>query len=475
MRCQLTSLVAVVLLLVTAACAPRREPVKGQGLVVLEGATLITGAGGGPVEHSVVILEGERIKRIGRLGSFRYPADAEVMDLRDRWLVPGFVEMHSHIPGPPDQEQILRTYLAFGVTTLMNPMAVPETGTEPRTAVATGRLIGPRIFTAGRGLNGPSAFDGFSLMVRVNSEADARAEVQRQAAAGVDFIKVFAHMEPAVVAAVVREAHAQGLKVTGHLGRTSWQEGIDCGIDVLLHSALGGPTWELVPEPERNRFRINVLPPQSGIDEYDASLFREWRELVDLQGPLFQNLVAAIVESNVTVDPNLVVYESIIWGDDTEARERLEPDMAPLSDAEAWRSSDTNPATSGWDEEDFAEAKATWPLFLDMVRMFHEAGVRLTAGSDLINPWITPGVAWHRELELLVSAGISPREVLSIATRNGAEALGALAEIGTVEEGKIADLVVLGADPLEDIRNTRRILLVFQRGIHYDPDRLLSR
>ena len=78
-------------------------------------------------------------------------------------------------------------------------------------------------------------------------------------------------------------------------------------------------------------------------------------------------------------------------------------------------------------------------------------------------------------MELLVSAGISPREVLSIATRNGAEALGALAEIGTVEEGKMADLVVLGADPLEDIRNTRRILLVFQRGIQYGPDRLLSR
>ncbi len=475
MNRRLALFVSVLFLSMSAACPPRAELVEGEALIVLEGATLIDGTGAGPSDSTVVVLEREMIKRIGKLGTLRYPADAQVLDLRGRWLVPGFVDMHSHIPAPPDQDQILRTYLAFGVTTLMNPVATPETGIEPKAALATGGLIGPTMFTAGRGLNGASAFDNFSIFVRVDSEADARAEVERQAAAGVDFIKIFAHLEPVLVAAAIDEAHARGLKVTGHLGRTSWREAIDSGIDVLLHSALAGPTWELVPELERTRFRNNIFPPRNGLAKYEASLFREWRELVDLHGPLFHDLVTVIVERDVTVDPNLVVFESIIWGDDEEARERLEPEVAPESWAEAWRSQSVNPSTADWDEDDFAEAKATWPLFLEMIRIFHERGVRMTAGSDLANPWITPGVAYHRELQLLVSAGIPPLEVLSIATRNAAETLGVLHTFGTVEEGKRADLVVLGANPLDDIRNTRAILAVIQRGARYNPDELLAR
>jgi len=108
-----------------------------------------------------------------------------------------------------------------------------------------------------------------------------------------------------------------------------------------------------------------------------------------------------------------------------------------------------------------------------MIRHFHEHGVLITAGSDVAMPWITPGVSFHRELELLVSSGIPPLDVLTIGTRNGARALGISDEVGTVEAGKRADLLVLRADPLKDIRNTREIDLVIMNGHRYEPSALL--
>ena len=118
------------------------------------------------------------------------------------------------------------------------------------------------------------------------------------------------------------------------------------------------------------------MPPAGALADYDASLFREWRELVKLGDPAFQTLVSDLVRARVTVDPTLVVWESVAWGDDEIYRELLEPDVAPAQWATAWRKAGTNPNMVSWDAEDFAEAKATWPMFLEMVRTFHEAGIR---------------------------------------------------------------------------------------------------
>ena len=129
----------------------------------------------------------------------------------------------------------------------------------------------------------------------------------------------------------------------------------------------------------------------------------------------------------------------------------------------------------GWDPvRELTTGKAILPVALDMIRRFHERGVRIVTGTDVGMPWINPGVSLHRELELLVDAGIEPLDVLMIATRNGAEELGILSEIGTVEPGKIADLVVLGSNPIEAINNTRSIEVVFHAGHRYDPESLLA-
>ena len=121
-----------------------------------------------------------------------------------------------------------------------------------------------------------------------------------------------------------------------------------------------------------------------------------------------------------------------------------------------------------------ADAKKNFPIFLAAIRMFHDRGVRISAGTDLGNPWMTPGVSYHRELQLLAQAGIQPLEVLKTATGRGAEALGIEKEAGDIGVGKRADLVVLADDPTKDIANTRRIERVILGGREYTPADLLN-
>ena len=190
---------------------------------------------------------------------------------------------------------------------------------------------------------------------------------------------------------------------------------------------------------------------------------------MELDGELMSSLIAALVANDVTVDPTLVVMESLYFGDDPKVLERLEPQRAPPSVVSLWGSDwqqrnpfvFTNPVGIA---QNFTSGKDVFPVALQIVRRLHEGGVRLTAGSDLGMPWMTPGVSLHRELELLVQAGIDEADVIVMATRNGAVGMGLEDRLGTVEAGKLADLVVLSADPLADIRNTRSVAAVYKAG-----------
>ena len=138
---------------------------------------------------------------------------------------------------------------------------------------------------------------------------------------------------------------------------------------------------------------------------------------------------------------------------------------------EGWRQ---GTFTSGWTENDYARAKAAWSKVLGLTKRLFDRGILLTAGSDLPNPWVIPGVSFHEELQLLADAGIPPLDVLRIATANGAKALGIDDEAGTVEVGRRADLVVLTANPLDDLGNTRSIEWVILGGVAFNPDSLLA-
>jgi hypothetical protein len=179
--------------------------------------------------------------------------------------------------------------------------------------------------------------------------------------------------------------------------------------------------------------------------------------------------VRTIAERHVPVDPTLIAYATKFLGDTPRYRASPSLWLAPPPLRESWRG-----ALADWTAGDFARGHRLWPKVLRLVRRYHEAGVPLCAGSDVPNPWVVPGAGLHDELELLVSAGLPPLDVLRLATLNGAEAMGLLAERGTIEPGKAADLVVLAADPVADIRNTRTIRMVIQDGRMLDPAALIA-
>ena len=177
--------------------------------------------------------------------------------------------------------------------------------------------------------------------------------------------------------------------------------------------------------------------------------------------PEMDVVIQVLAERGIPLDPTLIAYHSKFFGDDPaymqHPQQRLIPEIA-----DGWWS--VGASTADWTSADHTRAKRLWPKIEELVRRYHRAGVLLTAGSDFPVPWVIPGVSLHQELELLVQAGIPAIEVLRIATRNGAQALGLLDEIGTVDQGERADLVVLSGDPVGDIRNTRKIEMVIHAG-----------
>jgi imidazolonepropionase-like amidohydrolase len=197
----------------------------------------------------------------------------------------------------------------------------------------------------------------------------------------------------------------------------------------------------------------------------------DWLERVDLDGDETREMIAALAERQVVFDPTLIAYHTRFFGDDPSHFEDPELNLAPAVCRAAWRRS---MAADDWTPPDFERAHALWPRLLELTRRLHDGGVPLAAGSDLPSPWVIPGVSLHHELRLLHDAGIPPLEVLKIATFNGARGLGLEHEIGSIEPGKAADLIVLAADPIKDLRNTRAISHVFLGGRFVDPAALLA-
>lgn len=429
-------------------------------VLVLTGATLIDGTDHAPRPNAAVVIRNGWITAVEDAATLVIPKGARVVDLHGKYLLPGFIDMHSHLSIGPwvmdstggrrqlkyqyDEAAALeasRTQLAFGVTTVRNPAGPTAESVGLRNRLRTGEIAGPRLFTAGWPL------DRFATVgaPTVNSPEAARAEVRSQAAAGVDYVKLYAGLGPAESRAAIDEAHRLGVRAIGHLWQTSWTDAALAGIDGIVHISPGAAN--LLPDSSRARYTRSVRGTQFMFD---------WFKYVDLAGPEIAAMDRALVEHRVTIDPTLVAFEMIAWSNDSAYSAAAQPFEPP-----SLKCTMTGPAllTTGWAAADFASAREQFKGMLAFARHLHEAGVTLTVGTDAANGWY-----FHRELELLVRAGIPAAEVLRMATRNGAISLGAISEFGTVEPGKRADLVVLGADPLADIRNTRTVEQVVQGG-----------
>ncbi len=461
-----TLILLFLLAVLFSACG---QSTTGDGLALV-GVTVIDGLGNPPVPGRAVLVRDGRIAEIAPAEGYEPPRGAKVIDLSGRFVMPGLIDMHAHATILPvgedgvmgdemhleDSEWVLRTLLAFGVTTIRNPAAPAAAGVLLRDRVASGELLGPRILTAGNALNRTRA--RFGPFVATPDETSVRQEIRRQAALGVDYIKVYASLPPELVEAAVEEAHAHGKQVIGHLQRTTWTAAARLGIDAITH----GAPWssEYLAPGQRDGYRGSIR------DRI------KWLERVDLEGPKIQEMIAVLAERKIAVDPTLLVYHTKFFGDDPSHLQNPELHLAPPTSRAAWERSTF---VDDWTPEDFARAQAVWPRVLELTKKLHDGGVLLTAGSDFPNPWVIPGVSLHQELRLLGDAGIPPLEVLRIATYNGAVALGLADETGSLEPGKVADLVVLAGDPTVSLSNTRSLIYVLHGDRFLNPASLLSR
>lgn len=421
---------ALLVTLIVTSCAPRApEPVAGT--LALVGVTLIDGLGGPPRAGMTIVIDGDRISRVAPSSHLVLDPSLEVYEISGTFVTPGFTDTHMHLRADADLDLNIRELLARGITAVRSTGASPDIASDIklREELRSGARLGPHFRVAGQPIEGPGVPASPSFAVRVSNEADLRELVGRHAEVGVDFIKLRMGLAPPLVEAGIEEAHRHGLRAIAHTGGTTWGEAARLGVDILVHlhafvSAVGKAGEDPAGEDARELARL-------------------------------------LARNGVEVNPNLVNLKAAVWGRDRQVLDHLVSGGDPRLIARTPFPHPRSPRA----EDQTARGQAVFQTSLQLTRLFHEAGVMLTAGTDAPLAWILPGVSFHRELELLVEAGISPLDVIRIATHNGAAALGLLEEIGTVEVGKIADLVVLGSDPSIDISSTQDIVAVFRAGV----------
>jgi imidazolonepropionase-like amidohydrolase len=400
------------------------------GITILKGATLIDGTGALPKSNTTIAINGSKIVYVSNgnaTNNYNLPSSAvmKVINLIGKYVIPGLFDMHAHVANvlknsynQSESEYMLHMLLAYGVTAIRNPGGPTEQSVALKENVSEGKITGPQVFTAGQLLNTPQIPIPF-IEKQVETEQDVRQEVSSQAAAGVDFVKLYVGFTPELVQAAIDEAHSQGIRVIGHLYLTNWTQAANLGIDALTHGVPVSP-FLLSKENQQKFFKAGNSP-------FNHFL---WLDLVDLNGPEVKEMIKALVNHKIAVDPTLDIYEAMI---------KAEPYNQYL-----------------------------WSKILQLTKMLYDNHVKILSGTDIPNFELVPGASLHHELELLVEAGIPPLEVIKIATANGAQALDILDEVGTIEAGKQADIIILSANPEDDISNTKKIEAVMDDGRFVD-------
>ena len=443
MRLTLSRAVALPsLFLVCLLPACRRQQPDGVALV---GATLIDGSGGPALPDAAVVVRRGRIESIGTSAGFELPPRTVRVDVAGRWIIPGLIDAHAHVA-----RWALPRYLAWGVTTVRDTHGELDSILQLRSKVNLGSIRGPRIYSAGAMIDGlPTTYP---TAIGANSTRDARQAVDRLVNDGVDLVKVFTRIDPKLLEAVIDEAKTFNLRVTGHLGLTDAVTAARAGISSIEHLS-GVPEACLADASSLYAAHYRGFFP--GLTAFE----RSW---AGLDSAVLDRVAGELAARRVTLVPTLVLHETFSRMDDPGMLQDSMLRAAPEIERQRWNVPDMV-RRAGWTETDFAafrEARPQQDLFL---RRFAAQGGRIATGTDASNQLLIPGYSEHRELQLLAAAGLSPRDALLAATRNGALLLG-VDSLGLLAPGKAADLVVLTRDPLADIGNTLAIDRVMSRG-----------
>ena len=429
----------IVLLLVAGPF--RTAPAQGD--LAITRVTVVDVERGARIPSRTVLVSGGRITAIVPARS-AVPSGTRVIDGRGRFLIPGLWDMHVHSP-LPSAERLLPTFVEWGVTAVRDMGSDAQMVSRWRSAVANGTLTGPRIFFAGPILDGPLGrampAEHRRWRIEVTGAEQAARVVDSLASLGVTFIKVHERLAPDVFQAIVRRAAERGLHAAGHIPSRA---GADAAIAAGLRSVE-----HLVNVPIPCGAEAQAIQPRTGFERIFG-----WCASTD-QRPLYARFAAA----GTWHTPTLVVQQRIALG----ARGvRGDPGTAALPDDIRRTLEAILPVDPRMTAESRRRIERLFAKRVEQVGTMHRAGVKLLVGSD--GPMVATGWAVHEELALLVRAGQSPAEALRAATLEPARYFSATDSLGTIAVGRRADLVLLDADPLRDIRNTRRIRAVIANG-----------
>jgi len=416
-----------------------------------------------------VVVEGNRIAAVGRTGKVRIPKSAQVVDARGKFLIPGLWDMHAHTLTNDSYEWIFPMLIAHGITgvrELGNNMPFEQINLL-RQEILEGRRLGPRhAATTGRILDGPeTSIPHVSTVVTTPDQGRQLVRTYKQQ--GADFIKPYNLLSREVYLAIVDEAKRQKIPFAGHIPFSmSAAEVSDLGQISLEHVQIG--IFLACSRDEANLRREWQELIKSG--NRGAGLMIVAKAVATYDEQKAQTFFALLRRNGTSVCPTSIVFRPVeLIGDErtlvSDGRMKYIPDTSRRRWREAFQQRTNIVVTP-------AEKKARFDLRMKIVRAMQRAGVLLLAGSDTPNPYTFPGFSLHEELELFVEAGLTPLEALRTATVNPAKFLGKEKELGTIEKGKLADLVLLEADPLANITNTRQINAVIANGRFFSSAQL---
>lgn len=441
--------------------------------LAITGVTVIDGTAGPPQPDMTVIVVGDRITEIGKTGRVVVPQGVEVVNAAGKFLIPGLWDMHAHV----ESEAFLGLFVGNGVTGVRHMYTASPLNPSVRQwqkEIDAGKRLGPRIVATTHPIDGPKPIVPISA-ISVTTAKEAREAVARVRKDGDDFVKVYPLLSREAYFAILEEA-AHGpkkLAVAGHVPHlVTAAEASDRGQKCFEHNH--GILLSCSKDEDRLRKELAGLMRDGtlGRDNLDAaSAWRIQLKSLDSFDPAKADVLFKKFVANGTWQvPTLVTWR--VWGrlnDPTftdDRRTKYLPLFITLTWGRESRDGTVHIRAFGitLSPKDIENNKLLFEGNLKLVKAMHAAGVKLLAGTDAPLPFCYPGSGVHDELELLVQAGLTPQEALQTATRNPAEYLDRLKDLGTIERGKLADLVLLDANPLDDIRNIRKIHAVVVAG-----------
>jgi len=426
-------------------------------VVALTHVLLVDGTGAAPASDQTIVIRGGRIAEVGPATRVSIPDGAVTMDLGGHTVIPGLIGMHDHLfytaaGGRAVQMSYTgpRLYLASGVTTIRTAGSrSPYAEINLRDAITKGVVPGPRIHLTAPYITG--AAGGGSMDV-ITSPDEARRFVAYWASEGAEWIKAYTDIRQSELGAAIKEAHKRGMKVTGHLCSVSFQEAVALGIDNLEHGMLTASDFD--PSKQPDVCPVNVIGRNNQADP---------------RSDVAKATIQAMVKRGVSMTSTLAVYEPFVANRPTKEPRVLNA-MAPEVRASYLKirneidSSGTGPVAA----EGFRSSMA-------FEREFVAAGGLLAAGVDPTGlGGALAGYGDQRNYELFIEAGFAPEQAIRIMTANGARILGVDRQVGTVERGKLADLVVLHGDLTHDPTVIRSPTVVFKDGVGYDSAKLIA-